>query len=100
MSPASETSGCSTWRFFRGRRAAGFEMYTVLPEICTLYSEAPIAVARMHSPAGSRIPSARRQQRIRQAAPVETLADGPAQPAAEVAEVALLATVDVFGDAP
>ena len=63
----------------------------MFPDSCTLYSDAPSAVARMHSPAGSsgngKRPASRRS-RI-----------GAAEPAAEIAEVALLAAVDVFAHA-
>ena len=63
----------------------------MLPLSCTLYSEAPSAVARMHSPAGSSgqgsaPASIRRRTACAEAAP-------------HVAEVALLAAVDVFADA-
>ena len=63
----------------------------MLPESCTLYSEAPMAVARMHSPAGS--------SGYGSAAGIDAPADRAAQAPPEVAEVALLAAVDVFGDA-
>ena len=63
----------------------------MLPLSCTLYSEAPSAVARMHSPAGSsgqgRAPASSRR------------AHGAAEPPAHVAEIARFASVDVFGDA-
>jgi hypothetical protein len=62
----------------------------VLPESCTLYSEAPIAVARMHSPAGSSACGSRPAAMRRRAR---------SEPPPEVEEVALLAPVDVFADA-
>ena len=66
-------------------------MVLVLPESCTLYSDAPSAVARMHSPAGSSGQgSAPASSRLRSARP---------KPAAHVAEIAVLAAVDVFADA-
>ena len=43
-----------TCKFLRGKSAAGSEMKVVLPLNCTLYSEAPKTVARMHSPAGNK----------------------------------------------
>ena len=59
-------------------------MKLVLPLSCTLYSEAPSAVARMHSPAGrsgqGKAPDSMRP------------AQRTAEPDAHVAEVALLAS--------
>ena len=62
-----------------------------MPESCTLYSEAPSAVARMHSPAGSTGHG--------NAPCVDALADGAAEPRAHVAEIPVFALIDVFGDA-
>ena len=63
----------------------------MLPESCTLYSEAPSAVARMHSPAGSSGHGS---------APLSTApADRRPEAPAHVAEVAALAAVDVLADA-
>ena len=42
---------------------------------------------------------ARRQHRPAERATVDTLADGAAEPRAHVAEIAVLALIDVFGDA-
>ena len=63
----------------------------MLPLSWTLYSDAPSAVARMHSPAGSSGQGSR--------AVVDAPAQRPPQRRAEVAEPLGLAVVDVLRDA-